>query len=83
MAETSEAGDELPMKNAHEIRSGDAKRLRLKVLVICLAAGSMTLMDLAMFNVALPSIQSDLNMSPAEVSWSVVGHALESLFWDP
>jgi hypothetical protein len=55
MAETSEAGDELPMKNAHEIRSGDAERLRLKVLVICLAAGSMTLARIPVLAYAMAS----------------------------
>jgi MFS family permease len=36
----------------------------------------MTLLDVGIFNVALPSMERTLQMSPAEVCWSVAGYAL-------
>ena len=49
---------------------------RWRALAVCLIAGFMTLLDVSIVNVALPSIQQDLGASSAELSWVVSGYAL-------
>jgi MFS family permease len=49
---------------------------RRPALLICLVAGFMTLLDVSIVNVALPSMERSLRMSPADVSWAVAGYAL-------
>ena len=58
------------------VTSYTSERQRRQALAICLIAGSMILLDMSIFNVALPSLQRGLHISPAEVSWSVAGYAL-------
>lgn len=58
-------------------RTGDrAEATRWHVLVLCLVAGFMTLLDVSIVNVALPSMQQGLDASPAALSWVVSGYAL-------
>jgi len=66
------------MENTAAIHSGNSEPRRWQALAICLVAGCMILLDMSTFNVALPSIERGLHMSPAEVSWSVAGYALTS-----
>jgi EmrB/QacA subfamily drug resistance transporter len=54
--------------------AADPKRWR--VLAVTQAAGFMSLLDVSIVNVALPSIQRDLGASPATVQWVVSGYAL-------
>lgn len=49
---------------------------RWKALSVCLAAGFMTLLDVSIVNVALPSIAADLDASPSALQWVVSGYAL-------
>lgn len=49
---------------------------RWQALSVCLVAGFMTLLDVSIVNVALPSMQSGLGASAAELSWVVSGYAL-------
>ncbi len=49
---------------------------RWRALVVCLVAGFMTLLDVSIVNVALPSMQLGLDASSAELSWVVSGYAL-------
>jgi EmrB/QacA subfamily drug resistance transporter len=49
---------------------------RWRALSVCLVAGFMTLLDVSIVNVALPSMQSGLGASAAELSWVVSGYAL-------
>ncbi|WP_211214371.1 MFS transporter [Actinomycetospora chiangmaiensis] len=49
---------------------------RWRALVVCLVAGFMTLLDVSIVNVALPSMQRGLGASSAELSWVVSGYAL-------
>jgi MFS family permease len=42
----------------------------------CLAAGFMTLLDVSIVNVALPSIEQGLHAQPNELQWIVAGYAL-------
>ncbi|WP_337059597.1 MFS transporter [Kineococcus sp. G2] len=49
---------------------------RWRALAVCLAAGFMTLLDVSIVNVALPSIEDSLGAGPAQVQWIVAGYAL-------
>ncbi|MGP4017130.1 MFS transporter [Saccharopolyspora sp. 5N708] len=49
---------------------------RWRVLAVCLVAGFMTLLDVSIVNVALPSIQQGLDAPAAALSWVVSGYAL-------
>ncbi|MFF0463153.1 MFS transporter [Streptomyces mexicanus] len=47
-----------------------------RALAVCLIAGFMTLLDVSIVNVALPSLQRGQGASPADVSWVVSGYTL-------
>ena len=49
---------------------------RWRVLALCLVAGFMTLLDVSIVNVALPSIQQGLDAPSTALSWVVSGYAL-------
>lgn len=49
---------------------------RWKALGVCLTAGFMTLLDVSIVNVALPSIADQLDASDAALQWVVSGYAL-------
>ncbi|MDT0439141.1 MULTISPECIES: MFS transporter [Streptomyces] len=49
---------------------------RWRALWVTLVAGFMTLLDVTIVAVALPTIQRDLHASPAQVQWVVSGYAL-------
>ncbi|MEU6619645.1 MFS transporter [Streptomyces litmocidini] len=49
---------------------------RWKALGVCLVAGFMTLLDVSIVNVALPSIRSGLNTPESDLQWVVSGYAL-------
>ncbi|HEX5401346.1 MAG TPA: MFS transporter, partial [Pseudonocardiaceae bacterium] len=49
---------------------------RWRALAVTLAAGFMTLLDVSIVNVALPSMQSGLHASPQGIQWVVSGYAL-------
>jgi MFS family permease len=49
---------------------------RWKALAVCLAAGFMTLLDVSIVNVALPSIEQGLHAQQNELQWIVSGYAL-------
>ncbi|MDO8106457.1 MFS transporter [Isoptericola sp. b441] len=49
---------------------------RWKALSVALTAGFMTLLDVSIVNVALPSIRSALDASAAQLQWVVSGYAL-------
>ncbi|GAC69239.1 MFS transporter [Gordonia soli] len=49
---------------------------RWKALAVCLVVGFMTLLDVSIVNVALPSIEQGLGASSADLSWIVSGYAL-------
>ncbi|WP_414167425.1 MFS transporter [Streptoverticillium reticulum] len=53
-----------------------ADRPRWEALCVCLTASFMTLLDVSIVNVALPSIQHGLGAAPADLSWVVSGYAL-------
>jgi EmrB/QacA subfamily drug resistance transporter len=49
---------------------------RWKALAVCLVAGFMTLLDVSIVNVALPSIREGIGASTSELQWVVSGYAL-------
>lgn len=49
---------------------------RWKALWVCLIVGFMTLLDVSIVNVALPSIENGLGADEADLSWVVSGYAL-------
>ncbi|MCW2876123.1 MAG: major facilitator superfamily 1 [Sphaerisporangium sp.] len=49
---------------------------RWKALTVCLVAGFMTLLDVSIVNVALPSIRIGLHAPPSDLQWVVSGYAL-------
>jgi EmrB/QacA subfamily drug resistance transporter len=49
---------------------------RWHAVTVSLAASLMSLLDVSIVNVALPSIERDLGASPASVQWVVSGYAL-------
>ncbi|MCM4082562.1 MFS transporter [Actinoplanes sp. TRM88002] len=49
---------------------------RWKALTVALVAGFMTLLDVSIVNVALPSIRDELDLSSAELQWVLSGYAL-------
>jgi MFS family permease len=51
-------------------------RRRGAALFICVVGGFLTLLDVSIVTVALPSMEKALRMTPAEVSWSLSGYSL-------
>lgn len=49
---------------------------RWRVLWVCLVTGFMTLLDVSIVNVALPSISSGLGASGSQLQWVVTGYAV-------
>ena len=56
--------------------TGNPHPRRWRALWICLVAGFMTLLDVSIVNVALPSMEHGIGATPADVSWVVSGYAL-------
>ncbi|MFD6151484.1 MFS transporter [Streptomyces sp. NPDC060243] len=49
---------------------------RWKALAVCLVAGFMTLLDVSIVNVALPSIRTGLDTPESDLQWVLSGYAL-------
>ncbi len=49
---------------------------RWRALAVCLVAGFMTMLDVSIVNVALPSLKSGLHASPDDLQWVLSGYAL-------
>ncbi|MFE0459112.1 MFS transporter [Kitasatospora sp. NPDC058965] len=75
MDETTEADTDGPA-GAHPVAGRNAERRRWQALAVCLLVGFMTLLDVSIVNVALPSIQHGLGASEADLSWVLSGYAL-------
>jgi EmrB/QacA subfamily drug resistance transporter len=61
--------------SAHETAPEQDPR-RWAALVACLLAGFLVLLDGSMINVALPSIERSLELTPTEVTWTLAGYIL-------
>ncbi|QXJ19934.1 MFS transporter [Actinomadura graeca] len=55
---------------------GTGRRRRWQALSVCLVAAFMSLLDVSIVNVALPSIREGLHASDAALQWIVSGYAL-------
>jgi EmrB/QacA subfamily drug resistance transporter len=64
------------IKHVPEAGVGEPDPRRWRTLWVCLIAGFMTLLDVSIVNVALPSMQSGLHAGPGDVSWVVSGYTL-------
>ncbi|MGW0605819.1 MFS transporter [Streptomyces sp. NPDC002640] len=71
---TSASGGRSPAGKGAAVGERDPNRWR--ALWVTLVAGFMSLLDVTIVAVALPTIQSDLGANPAEVQWVVSGYAL-------
>lgn len=54
----------------------DSERSRWIALVVCCSAMFMTLLDVSVTNVALPSIGADTGAGPSQLQWIVSGYTL-------
>ncbi|OLZ61962.1 MFS transporter [Streptomyces sp. IMTB 2501] len=70
-ASAAHGGNQIPQEAGYE---PDPHRWR--ALWVTLVAGFMSLLDVTIVAVALPTIQRDLHASPAQVQWVVSGYAL-------
>ncbi|MFJ4184495.1 MFS transporter [Kitasatospora sp. NPDC089509] len=55
---------------------GRAEARRWRALAVCLVAGFMTLLDVSIVNVALPTVRAGLHMSDSGLQWVLSGYAL-------
>lgn len=53
-----------------------AERARWRAFAVCLGAGFVTLLDVSIVNVALPSVERSLEASASELQWIVAGYTL-------
>jgi EmrB/QacA subfamily drug resistance transporter len=67
-----------PDPEAHRGPEGDTgpDPRRWKALAVCLVAGFMTLLDISIVNVALPSIRQGLHTPTSDLQWVLSGYAL-------
>jgi EmrB/QacA subfamily drug resistance transporter len=49
---------------------------RWRALAVCLIAGAMTLLDVSIVNVALPTLRQGLRADDSDIQWIVAGYAL-------
>nr|WSZ94484.1 MFS transporter [Streptomyces sp. NBC_00857] len=63
-------------RGSGEDAPGEPDPRRWKALAVCLVAGFMTLLDVSIVNVALPSIRTGLRTSEADLQWVLSGYAL-------
>lgn len=64
------------MTSASGAGAADADRARWRAFAVCLGAGFMTLLDVSIVNVALPSIEASLGARPSDLQWIVAGYTL-------
>lgn len=68
--------DHDPQQDDERREEGEPHPHRWRALAVCLVSGFMTLLDVSIVNVALPSIRSDLAASASDLQWVVSGYAL-------
>ncbi|MDX6331087.1 MAG: hypothetical protein QOI83_3470, partial [Streptomycetaceae bacterium] len=51
-------------------------RRRTQALAVCIAAAFLTLLDVSIVTVALPSMQQHLHLTSADSTWSIAGYTL-------
>jgi EmrB/QacA subfamily drug resistance transporter len=68
--------EQAPPEQATSELTAAEREQRWQALAVCLGAGAMTLLDLSIVNVALPSIREGLHASNSTLQWVVAGYAL-------
>ncbi|MGW1182012.1 MFS transporter [Streptomyces drozdowiczii] len=71
-ADRGSAGQEADPGSGH----GTPDPRRWQALAVCLVAGFMTLLDVSIVNVALPSIKEGLHTPESDLQWVLSGYAL-------
>ncbi|MGW2253883.1 MFS transporter [Kitasatospora sp. NPDC001660] len=66
----------LPSPSGASAVGGRAEARRWQALAVCLVAGFMTLLDVSIVNVALPTVRTGLHMSESGLQWVVSGYSL-------
>ncbi|MFD4653049.1 MFS transporter [Streptomyces sp. NPDC058441] len=51
-------------------------RAARRVLMVCMAAGTTTLLDQSVLNIAVPALRHSLGAGPTDVQWIVAGYSL-------
>jgi EmrB/QacA subfamily drug resistance transporter len=59
-----------------ETQREEIDRRRWRAFSVCLVAAFMTLLDVSIVNVAIPSIRASLHATPSDVQWVLSGYAL-------
>lgn len=72
MSTSSPARGDSPEQNGRPA-GGAGDRTRWRALTVCLVAAFMTLLDVSIVNVALPSIRTGLHMSQSGLQWVLIG----------
>ncbi|MFH9353408.1 MFS transporter [Kitasatospora sp. NPDC017646] len=67
---------EKPQPSGATAVGGRAGTRRWGALTVCLVAGFMTLLDVSIVNVALPTVRAGLHMSDSGLQWVLSGYAL-------
>jgi len=70
------ADDRTTAQDGPDRNAAEQDRDRWKALAVCLAVGFMTLLDVSIVNVALPSIESSLGAGASQIQWIVAGYTL-------
>lgn len=70
------AGNESPGSESAGAESAGTDPRRWRALSVCLVAGFMTLLDVSIVNVALPSIRTGLHTDESALQWVLSGYAL-------
>ena len=71
-----EAGRRPDANDSPEASDGAPDPRRWRAFTVCLVAGFMTLLDVSIVNVALPSLRDGLGASQSQLQWVVSGYAL-------
>lgn len=70
------AGDSGAQDPPGDAGAGKPDPRRWRALAVCLVAGFMTLLDVSIVNVALPSIRTGLQTPESDLQWVLSGYAL-------
>ena len=73
---TSDLGSRRPSTATVPILTADQERIRWRAFGIAVGAASLTILDLAKINVAIPSISADLGAGATEVQLLLAGFVL-------
>ncbi|MEW1776897.1 MFS transporter [Streptomyces sp. NPDC086777] len=76
LSATPDTSDGGAQDSTHSAASSPTGRQRSRASAVCVAAAFLTLLDVSIVTVALPSMEHQLAMSSAEATWAVAGYTL-------